>query len=95
MIKVVLFFFFVVVLPTAPTAPTDVGVSKEDQQGQLGQALVSWKLPTNPNGVITGFTVRWQNASGTYPENVSNNTLSLRVQVKFDVEYTFSVSFNL
>ena len=87
--------FFVMVLPTAPTAPTDVGVSREELQGQLGQALVSWKLPTSPNGVITGFTVRWQNASGTYTENVSGNTRSLRVQVRLDMEYTFSVSFNL
>ena len=52
-----------IVFPIAPTAVTELSVEPESST----ELKVSWELPENPNGPLSGYVVYYREQAGTQP----------------------------
>ena len=52
-----------IVFPVAPTAVTELSVEPESST----ELMVSWELPDNPNGPLSGYVVYYREQTGTQP----------------------------
>lgn len=58
-----------VFLSVVPSTPTSFRI----QQRHLDSIYVDWDLPAEPNGIITGYLLKYQTGTSSKPQEHSNH----------------------